>query len=206
MYTSSSPSDIFGKSFLDSKFFNADYLFKSGTHILSQINYLEIWSIIKVFLLIISIFFLILIAYVVVRMLELRKKEHAHLHHEIEEYAHHHAQKENSVVGTDFKNEKWKKVLEYTLSPNENDWKLAVIEADSMLEVLVDDLGFKGESLGEKLKNADRDSFHSLSSAWEVHTIRNRIAHEGSAFILTQREAKRVVALYDQIFKEFGFI
>ena len=75
-----------------------------------------------------------------------------------------------------------------------------------MLDSLMTQLGFKGESLGEKLKSADRDKFRSLTSAWEVHTLRNRIAHEGLSFTISHYEAKRVIALYEQIFREFGYI
>ena len=41
-----------------------------------------------------AIFFLTLVAYCAVRMLEIREKEHHHLLHEIEEYKHHQAERE----------------------------------------------------------------------------------------------------------------
>ena len=75
-----------------------------------------------------------------------------------------------------------------------------------MLEGLLGDLGFKGETLGERLKSADQATFKSLTLAWEVHTIRNRIAHEGTSFELSQREAKRIIAIYEGIFREYGYI
>jgi len=152
-----------------------------------------------------SVFFIIIITYTTVRILEIRAKEHHHLKEEIEEYAHHQAEKERKKEGS-HKNERWAKVLSHVFSDNSNDWKLAIIEADSMLEELLDQLGFKGESLGDKLKSADRDKFKSLTSAWEVHTIRNRIAHEGLEFHMSHQEAKRIITLYEQIFREFGFI
>jgi hypothetical protein len=149
-----------------------------------------------------------MIAYCFVRLLEIRKKEHEHLRHEIEEYAHKHAEEDKKVweKGGNFLNKRWDTVLQYLFSENAGDWKLAVIEADGMLDGLVDQLGFKGDNLGEKLKSANQEYFHSLPTAWEVHTIRNRIAHEGSDFGLSQHEAKRVIALYEQIFREFGYI
>ena len=70
----------------------------------------------------------------------------------------------------------------------------------------MDQLGFQGENLGDRLKLANQDNFPHLTVAWEVHTIRNRIAHEGLAFELSQHEAKRVIALYEQIFHEYGYI
>jgi len=60
--------------------------------------------------------------------------------------------------------------------------------------------------LGEKLKGATQDKFRNLTTAWEVHTVRNRIAHEGLAYEISQHEAKRVIALYEKIFREFGYI
>lgn len=156
------------------------------------------------------ILFFTVIAYVAVRMLEIRKKEHEHLHHEIHEFAHkqkEHAEKKAQGGGSVHpKNERWEQVLKNVYGETQAEWKLAIIDADEMLHSLMIDMGFKGEGLGEKLKNADRDEFHSLSAAWEVHTIRNRIAHEGSTYELTQREAKRVIALYENIFHEFGYI
>jgi len=162
----------------------------------------------KLVLAVLSIFFIFVITYTFVRLFEIRKKEHEHLHHEVEEYAHKHAveDKEKWEKGSVSSNERWNTVLRYLFSVNESDWKLAIIEADSMLDLLLDQLGFKGENLGEKLKSADRETFHNLSSAWEVHVVRNRIAHEGQQFELTQHEAKRLVALYEQIFREFGYI
>ena len=75
-----------------------------------------------------------------------------------------------------------------------------------MLEILLDQLGFKGESLGDKLKSANQENFPYLTIAWEVHTVRNRIAHEGLSFEISHHEAKRLIALYEQIFHSFGFI
>ncbi len=75
-----------------------------------------------------------------------------------------------------------------------------------MLDQLLVQLGFKGESLGDKLKAATQESFPNLTAAWEVHTVRNRIAHEGLSFELSHHEAKRIIALYEKIFHGYGFI
>ena len=157
---------------------------------------------------ILSVFFIIMLVYCFVRLLEIRKKEHEHLHHEIIEYSHHLAEKEQKIAATKgvSHNKQWGVVLQYLFSVNPGDWKLAIIEADNMLDDLMDSLGIKGENLGEKLKNADKDKFRNINFAWEVHVVRNRIAHEGANFELSQHEAKRLIALYEQVFREFGFI
>lgn len=205
MYTSDNP--LIENSILGSKYLNPDYLFSRLVEFLSHIFNAEGLNILYIILSIFSIFFIAIIIYVTIRMFEIRKKERIHLQHEIEEYAHNQALKEKKAQeGGIFKNERWKKVLDYLFSINENDWKLAVIEADSMLFDLLTQLGFKGENIGDKLKEANQANFQSLNSAWEVHNIRNKIAHEGSSFQLSLHEAKRVIALYEQIFQEFGYI
>lgn len=101
---------------------------------------------------------------------------------------------------------RWKKVVEHVDSPNPNDWKQAIIEADILLDQLVTKLGYRGESLGEKLKRTVRGDFKTRDQAWDAHMVRNRIAHDGSAYELNQLEAKRVISLYRQVFDEFYHI
>ena len=165
-------------------------------------------SILNTILILLSLFFITILFYCAVRMFEIRKKEHAHLHHEIAEYAEHQREKEKKASKHESvsHNPRWGNVLNYLFSTNPGDWKLSVIEADSMLEALLDQLGFKGETLGDKLKSADAEKFKGLPIAWEVHTVRNRIAHEGANFELSAHEAKRIIALYEQIFRPYGYI
>ena len=205
---------ILGDSVLGSNWFNPDYLFNQGIVFFNQVfdyfnnNNAEATSFYHTILFFVSLFFLTIISYTSIRMFEIRKKEHKYLRHEIIEYAHHQAEREKKKQEGDrvSKNERWIKTLHYLFSQHSSDWKLAVIEADSMLEELMSQLGFKDETLGDKLKGATQENFRSLSSAWEAHTVRNRIAHEGVSFELSQHEAKRVIALYEPIFREYGFI
>ena len=199
-------------SFLSSKYLNPEYLFNHLFPAVVQLwNFIfssQFLAIARTALFFLALFFISIICYTIVRLLEIRKKEHEFLHEEIEEYAHHKHEYEQHLheqVGGS-KNEHWGKVLDYIFSQHASDWKLAIIEADSMLECLLDQLGFKGESLGDKLKSATQDTFPQLTIAWEVHTVRNRIAHEGLSFELSQHEAKRVIALYEEIFHTYGFI
>lgn len=191
---------------LASKYLDPGYLFDHGAQILKYLFTERTLDVIYVILAVLAVFFLAVIIYSAIRMFEIREKEHAHLHREIEEYAHSQALKEEKEKEAGSKNGRWEKILGYLFSTNENDWKQAVLEADAMLFDLLAGLGFQGETIGDKLKNVNADSFHSLNSAWEVHNIRNRIAHEGSDFSLSLHEAKRVIALYERIFKDFGYI
>ncbi len=103
-------------------------------------------------------------------------------------------------------NPKWEHVKLHMSSTNENDWRLAIIEADIMLADLLGTMSLMGDSIGEKLKSVDKADFRTLNLAWEAHKVRNEIAHSGSDFHVTEREARRVISLYEEVFKEFKFI
>jgi hypothetical protein len=103
-------------------------------------------------------------------------------------------------------NPRWKQVQEHINSQNPAEWRLAIIEADLILEDLTNRIGLPGENLGERLKNAEPSDFLTLQNAWEGHKVRNRIAHEGSAFNLTYKEARQAVDHFEEVFREFEFI
>lgn len=205
-------NNLLNGTIFDSKYFDPQYLFEQGlVYIKKFVAFVtsdQAVSVEKGILFFLALFFMTIICYVIVRMLEIRAKEHKHLHHEIHEYAHNKAEYEKRLheeVGGS-KNEHWGVVLTYLFSQHKSDWKLAIIEADTMLNGLLETLGFHGESLGDKLKLANQENFPELTTAWEIHTTRNKIAHEGLAFELSQHEAKRIVALYEGIFHKYGYI
>lgn len=101
------------------------------------------------------------------------------------------------------RNERWDKVVEHVKSDNPNDWRVAILEADILLDELVTKMGLMGNTLGERLKQAARGDFRSLDAAWEAHRTRNEIAHAGSDYVLTKRETERVIGLYEEVFREF---
>jgi hypothetical protein len=103
-------------------------------------------------------------------------------------------------------NETWKGIREHLLSGNNSDWKLAVIEADIYLDRVLDDKGFHGDTTGDKLKQVTPDKLPSIQIAWEAHKIRNRIAHDGAAFVLTMPEARRLLSYYEIVFTDLSVI
>jgi len=99
----------------------------------------------------------------------------------------------------------WVEVGKHLGGTSPADWKLAVIEADSILDRLLVDLGFEGETLGERLKSVKREEMATLNDAWEAHKVRNRIAHEVS-YNLTQLDAKKTISQFERVFREFDYI
>ena len=101
---------------------------------------------------------------------------------------------------------RWREVVEHANSENPNDWRQAILEADVMLDDAITNRGYTGDGLGEKMKQVERGDINSIDDAWEAHKVRNRIAHEGSSYELTQRETRRTISLYEKVLRELGHI
>ncbi len=101
---------------------------------------------------------------------------------------------------------RWRDVLRLADSAQPNDWRQAIVEADIMLEDAITQKGYQGESLGEKMKTVRRSEVNTIDGAWEAHKMRNRIAHEGAAMELSQREVKRIIALFERTLRELDYI
>lgn len=113
---------------------------------------------------------------------------------------------QNSPVADTELHAKWLKVQGHIESTNPAEWRLAIIEADIMLGDVLEKMGYQGDTIGDKLKGVDKSDFLTLDFAWDAHKVRNQIAHQGSDFLLNEREAKRVIELYKKVFEEFYHI
>ncbi len=98
---------------------------------------------------------------------------------------------------------RWAIVEGYLSSGQEPLWRIGILEADNMLADALRDKGYAGADVGEMLQGA---GFRSVQLAWDAHKVRNRIAHEGTQFTLTEREARRTFALYEAVFREMKLI
>lgn len=101
---------------------------------------------------------------------------------------------------------RWKDVEGLMQSGNPADWRVAILEADILLEDMLGQMGYGGESVGEKLKQVDPAHFKTIQDAWKAHKVRNTIAHEGASFKLTRSAADEVIADFKRVFDEFYFV
>jgi len=111
----------------------------------------------------------------------------------------------NNLPAEEAKNERWSMIEELISLPSESDWKLAIIEADKMLDDLLSSLGYKGATIGDKLQVIEKGDMQSLDDAWEAHKYRNKIAHE-TGFTVTLHEAKNMIGRYANVFREYHYI
>ncbi|MFH1611843.1 MAG: hypothetical protein ABH887_01080 [bacterium] len=99
----------------------------------------------------------------------------------------------------------WEGIIQKLESDNTSDYKLAVIEADKMLDELLKRIGYKGDDMGARLKQLTSAQVPNLNELWSAHKVRNRIAHE-SNFNLTRETARRAIDAYERTFEELELL
>ncbi len=105
------------------------------------------------------------------------------------------------VVDSQKIREDWQAVLSHFNSSNESDWKLAIIEADKLIDNLLIQKGYKGESMAERMSLIKRKELKSIELLWEAHKLRNRIAHK-PGFKLDYRQTQKAISYYEEALKD----
>lgn len=155
----------------------------------------QIWLLVTALSIIVSIALLAVFINATIRFHQTRREEEA-------KYATLHPEHAEEVRD----HSRWAHVRQLVESPHESDWRQAIIEADIMLDDLLSQLGYPGNTVGEKLKAVDPSRFQTLQYAWDAHKVRNEIAHSGSAYQLDEHQAHRTIAMYEVVMREHGEI
>lgn len=100
---------------------------------------------------------------------------------------------------------KWGEIVRHFESVKEAEWKFAIIEADKLVDDLLKQAGYPGDTMGERLMNIEKGQLLSLQGLWEAHKIRNKLAHDTNYF-LRYAEARQAVKFYEEAIRELGVI
>lgn len=181
-------------------FFRLLYEFIYGAHastnfsaVTAFITQLWLWIIVIGYAL--AVIGLFIIVYCTVRLFELRKRE--------EEFY------STVIVPSQMASgmhPRWEHIQSLLEGAGPSEWREAIIEADIMLDAVLTKEGYIGAGIGEKLKSVDEAELKTLQNAWEAHKVRNQIAHQGSAFDLSETVAQRTIAHYEVVFRELNVI
>jgi len=102
-------------------------------------------------------------------------------------------------------NQRWQKILDRIKKGDEANLKLAVIEADSLLDDIFKRMGLPGKSMDERLGQITPAEIKSVDRIWEAHKIRDRIVNDSSTRISFE-EAERAVGDIETALKELEYL
>jgi len=95
----------------------------------------------------------------------------------------------------------WSKIKERGRPDLESDYKLAVIEADSLLDQTLASIGYKGENLEERLNQITLTHLSTLEEIKMAHKVRNDIVRDPN-YRLNVEKAKETLSVYKKTFEE----
>lgn len=97
---------------------------------------------------------------------------------------------------------RWREVEQMARQPGELGRKMAVIEADKLLDQALKSLSMAGTTLGERLKFAAY-KYPDLRDVWPAHRLRNQLAHEASTH-LDEGMARHALAQFKRALERLG--
>lgn len=97
--------------------------------------------------------------------------------------------------------EDWQKIIQDFQKGDEANLKLAIIEADKLLDDIFKKANFPGADMGERLENINSAQLSCIDDVWRAHRIRNKIAHETN-FVIKRDEADIIIKVYERALEE----
>lgn len=95
----------------------------------------------------------------------------------------------------------WNKIKARLDTGLESEYKLSIMEADSMLDDTLKRMGYGGETLGERLKGLTEATLTNIEEIKQAHQIRNNIVHDPD-YRLSSDEARKTLAIYEKAFQD----
>lgn len=99
----------------------------------------------------------------------------------------------------------WEKILARLDTGNEQEYKLAVVDVDTLIDGAMNQLGFPGANFAERLKRITPVVLPNIAELTEIHAIRDTIVHDPN-FVLTLNEARRVMGVYEKTLQNLDLI
>lgn len=99
----------------------------------------------------------------------------------------------------------WDEIEGHFFAGDDNDLKIAIIKADTLLDEALQGVGVQGGQLGERLTKVRNEQLPNLEAVWQAHKLRNQIAHEAN-FVLKRDLAERALTVYEAALEHLGVL
>lgn len=95
---------------------------------------------------------------------------------------------------------RWEKIQKRVQIGTESEYKLAIIEADDFLNDVLEERGFEGTTLEERIKQVEDFQVPNVQEILEAHQIRNSIVYDPD-YRLEPERAKKILEIYERNIK-----
>ncbi|MDP2695958.1 MAG: hypothetical protein Q8O87_01755 [bacterium] len=98
---------------------------------------------------------------------------------------------------------RWGVVLEKAAAGTPENLRLAIVEADTLVDAWLKRAGYRGNSFSERVAVIKSDQVRSFKAMWQAHLLRNNLVHT-PGYSLGANTAKSALSAYEAFLKEMG--
>jgi hypothetical protein len=96
---------------------------------------------------------------------------------------------------------RWQKIMRRLDVDNESEHKLAIIEADALLDEMLKKMNLKGDNIDERLEKITKLMISNVEELKLAHQTRNSVVYDVD-YRLSLQEARRVLLVYQRAFED----
>lgn len=108
-----------------------------------------------------------------------------------------------SETGEKIARDAWAEIVRKLEAHPEEGYRIAIIEADALVDSVFKAYGYPGETMAERLRSLPPGELQILTHLWEAHKLRNEIAHD-PAYKFDARRGHEALRIYKQALTELG--
>lgn len=91
-------------------------------------------------------------------------------------------------------------IVQTMTSQGGNGLRQAIMEADKLLDYVLQGKGYRGDTMAERMRSANRE-FSRRNDVWAAHKLRNALAHEVD-FDLVPSQVKQSIKAFERAIKD----
>jgi hypothetical protein len=102
---------------------------------------------------------------------------------------------------TDVNRERWKAIVKKAQNETPDSLRIAVIDADGLVNDILRQMGFEGKHMADRLSQIDPEDVTTLQRVWRGHRVRNDLVHTPGYF-LSDEQARRSLEDFEAFLRE----
>ena len=99
----------------------------------------------------------------------------------------------------------WAKIIKKSEGGSVQDLAFAIIEADKLVDTILESGGFPGDTMAERMKRISEHELPSIEALWSAHKLRNKIVHD-AGFEVGEGEAREALRSYQKVLEDLEVI
>ena len=97
-------------------------------------------------------------------------------------------------------------MIEGLLSDDKDKIKNSILQIDNYFETRLIKLGYQNKNYGEALKNIPSGFIRNIQYLWDIHKIRNDVAHNNENFVIDRKQLNQLVEKIKEVKRELDSV